>query len=127
MGYDNFGNAGDGIINQSQIITTAINGDVLSNIASINHLNNTFYSNNIDVSLSYKRTYNKEDKELEISLNGSFENNRGTAKNYQLLQPNDSLFYGTNSINPGKEYEKELQVDYTQPFKEDVILGIGSK
>lgn len=41
--------------------------------------------------------------------------------------PQDSLYYGTRSINPGKENETEFTVDYTEPLMEDVILGIGGK
>ena len=39
----------------------------------------------------------------------------------------DSLFYGTNSNNPGKENEIEITADYTQPFKNDIVFGVGGK
>jgi outer membrane receptor protein involved in Fe transport len=43
------------------------------------------------------------------------------------MQPQDSLFFGTNSDNPGKEHETQVSVDYTQPLKKDVNLGFGGK
>lgn len=125
--YNNFGNSGIGLINQLQIKTAAVSGNILSNIASVNHTENKFVFRNTDVSLNYKRTFDKEDQELEISFNSSIENNRGTLANYQLLLPIDSVFYGTSSNNPGKENETEIKLDYTQPLKKDIILGVGGK
>jgi outer membrane receptor protein involved in Fe transport len=125
--YGDFGYKGNGITNQQQIITDQGLGTVLSSIASINHNDYTFDFNNTDISLNYKRTFDKEDQELEISLNSSKENNGGTSTNYQLLQPQDSLYFGTSGNNPGVQKEKELQIDYTQPLKKDVVIGVGGK
>lgn len=127
LNYDNFGNSGDGIITQSQITTLINEGNIINTVTSANHANNSYNSHNIDASLNYKRTFKKEDQELEIGVNSSFENNHAASNNYQLLLPQDSLFYGINNNNPGKEDETEVQVDYTQPLKEDVILGFGGK
>ena len=125
--YGQFGNSGTGITNQTQTITDQNGGSVLSNIASINNTDNTskFYST--DVNLTYKRTFNKEDQELEISANSSMENSKGLANNKQLLLPQDSLYYGTYNRNPGTQKEKEIQIDYAQPLQHDIIVGIGGK
>jgi len=125
--YGNFGYKGSGVTNQLQVITDQGLGSILSSIASINHNEYTFDFYNTDVSLNYKRTFNKEDQELEISLNSSKENNGGTSGNYQLLQPQDSLYFGSNGSNPGIQKEKELQVDYTQTLKKDIVIGVGGK
>ena len=103
VNYDNFGNSGIGLINQLQQITAQNGGPLLSSIASINHTGNNFRFDNTDVSLNYKRTFDKEDQELEIAFNTSHGNNHGNANNYQLLLPQDSLFYGTHSANPEKK------------------------
>ena len=125
--YGNFGNTGTGDVNQLQVVTNQNGGGILSSIASINHTANQPFSNSIDAALNYKRTFAKEDQELEISLNSSSEKNRGKASNNQHLLPQDSLYYSTNSTNPGRQNETELQVDYSQPLKEDVTFGIGGK
>jgi outer membrane receptor protein involved in Fe transport len=125
--YGSFGNSGNGFTNQSQTITAQSNGAILSSIATINNTNNKSSSNNLDAAVSYKRTFAKEDQELEISFNSSHNKNHGSAFNYQLLLPQDSLYYGTNSVNPGKENENEFRLDYAQPLKKDVILGVGGK
>ncbi len=125
--YGNFGNTGNGDVNQLQVTTAQNGGTVLSSIATINHTSNEARFNNLDAGINYKRTFAKEDQELEIDLNSGWWKSHGTAGNYQVMLPQDSLYYGTNSINPGKENETNLTVDYTQPLKEDVKLGIGGK
>ncbi len=125
--YGNFGNTSVGNLNQLQVVRAQNGGTVLSTIATINHTNNQPLFNSFDGSLNYKRTFAKEDQELEISINSSYEKSHGTASNYQLLLPMDSLYYGTSSNNPGNQKETAFQVDYTQPLKEDVKLGIGGK
>ena len=125
--YGNFGNTGTGFTNQSQVIKAQNGAMVLSSIATINNTGNKSSSDNTDIEFSYKRSFAKEDQELEIAINTSHDNNRGAANNEQLLLPQDSLYYGTLSKNPGKETETEFTVDYTAPLKEDVKLGMGGK
>ena len=128
VNYNNFGNSGTGIIHQSQV--TNLNdgsGNIIADIAAINNTGNSFSFHNLDASLNYKRTFDKEDRVLEISVNSSFGNNYAKANNNQFLLPQDSLTYGTNNLNPGKENETELTADYTEPFTKDIILGVGGK
>ena len=128
LSYSLFGNQGTGVIDQSQVTTDAANSqNIISEIATINHSENKFHFHTTDVSLSYKKTFSKEEQELNVSANSSFGNNDITSNSYQLLQPQDSLFFGTNSHNPGKEHETEMQIDYTQPFNKNIILGVGGK
>lgn len=128
LSFQNFGNNGNGVINQSQIISDQANpSSILSAINTINITNSTFSEHNTDAGLNYKRTFNKEEQELEINVNTSLGRNRISAGNTQLLLPQDSLFYGTNSVNPGKEKETEIAVDYTHPVTKDIKLGIGGK
>jgi len=62
-----------------------------------------------------------------IDINSSFGNNHISAGNTQLLLPQDSLFYATNSANPGKETETEIAVDYSYPIAKDIVFGTGGK
>ncbi len=125
--YGNFGNSSAGVTNQLQNTVDQVSGNLLSSISTINHTDNHFRMYNTDVNLNYKRTFNKEDQELEIAVNSSYENYNTPASNYQLLQPQDSLYYGTKGYNPGKQKERELQVDYTQPLEKDIVIGTGGK
>jgi len=126
--FDNFGNAGTGFINQSQTVTPDGNmGDIVSQINTLNNINSVYKEHSLDADINYKRTFKKEDQELEIGFNTSVGNNFRAAANNQFLLPQDLLFYGTNSNNPGKEKESQLTIDYTQPITKTVILGVGSK
>ncbi len=126
VSYDNFGGSGNGMSNQLQTATDG-SGGLLSSIATLNNTHNSFNFHTVDVSLNYKRTFDKEDQELEFSVNSSFGRSKNIANNTQFLQPQDSLYYGINSLNPGKENETEIQLDYTQPLAKDVKLGLGGK
>ena len=80
-----------------------------------------------DISLNYKRTFAKEDQELEVGFNTSTEKNKGYANSAQFLLPQDSLYYGTRAYNPATTRETEFTIDYTHPLAEDIKLGVGTK
>jgi outer membrane receptor protein involved in Fe transport len=99
----------------------------LSHISSLNTFANDYQFHTVDASINYKRTFEKEDRELEFAVNSSFGNSYGKSSNYQTLQSNDSLYYGIQNANPGKENETQISVDFTEPLSEKVKLGVGSK
>ncbi len=124
LSYDDFGNTGNGFNNQ---ILQINKGTTIPDILSLSHSNNTFKFHNLDASLDFKRTFTKEDQELDISVNTSTGNNHNMFGNYQSILPQDSINYGTKSENPGKINESEIRIDYTQPLKKDMNLGVGGK
>lgn len=124
--YNVFSNKSRGMNNQSQTLFDN-SGNILSRILSYNQTSNTFRFQNADLSLNYKRSFNKEDQELNIAVNSSFGNSTGVPANNQYLQPADSLYYGIMARNPGRENETQVQADYTQPLAKDVLLGFGGK
>lgn len=126
LSYNNFGNNGTGSLYQTLNAFDA-SGNILSATAITNNSKNAFQFHNLDANLSYKKTFKKEDQELEINLSTSLGNNFLTSGTSQLLRPKDSLFYGTNGKNNGKENESQIEINYTQPFKNDVSLGLGGK
>ncbi len=88
---------------------------------------NKFSSEAIDLSLTYKKTFTKEEQELDIKLTNSNSNNNTKAYTLQSLMPKDSLIFGNNNFNPGSNRLTELSLDYTHPFAKDVQLGVGGK
>ncbi len=124
VSYNHFGNNGSGFTTQNQQYYT---GNVLGNILSSINTNNNFRFHDIDASLNYKRTFNKEDQELEINVNSTSGNDNSSGNNSQYVLPQDSLYFGTQSVNPGKTKETEIKVDYTQPLSKDVTWGVGGK
>jgi ferric enterobactin receptor len=127
VNYSDFGLSGTGYNYQSQITSKDQSGNILSDTMVRNDNGRSFSLHNVETNLNYKRTFNKEDQELDLSINSNFTNNFAGAKNAQFLLPADSLIFATNARNPGKEYETEIKADYTQPFSKDVILGVGAK
>jgi outer membrane receptor protein involved in Fe transport len=124
--YNSFGNNGTGKINQNQAVKDN-GGNIISSLLSLNNSSNSSRFHNADVSLNYKRTFTKEDQELNFSVNSSFGNSVGVANNEQRLLSPDSLYYGIMARNPGKQNETQVQLDFTQPLAKDVLLGVGGK
>ena len=127
LDYNMLGRTGNGLINQTQTTSDDATGNILADIAAINNTGNSFRFHNVDANLDYRRTFNKEDRELEVSINSTVGHNFARANNDQYLLPADSLVYGTNSINPGTENETEIKLDYTDPITKNIILGAGGK
>lgn len=126
VNYNNFGHDGSGIVNQTQRSFDATD-NLISNTNVINNTSNSFKFNTIETSLDYKRKFDKEDRELEIQFNGSYDNNSGHSRNNQYLLTQDSLIYGSYNANPGKEAENEVKIDYSDPLSKKIILGVGGK
>ncbi|CAN5878394.1 outer membrane beta-barrel family protein [soil metagenome] len=124
LSYNNFGNSGNRPLNQYlELNKGSGNAPVLSRIIT----NNRYKEEGIDASVNYKRTFAKEDQELEIAFNTSSGSEKNVSDNDQFLMPQDSLFYGTRSKNPGNTTETTINIDYTQPLKKDVVIGLGAK
>jgi len=126
VNYSNFGHSGTGIIYQSQR-TLDGTGGLISEIDVFNNTGSSHHFHNVDANINYKRTFDKEDRELDIAVNTSLGNNSGSNNNNQYLLPADSLTYGTYNSNPGKENETEIKLDYTEPLAKKIILGLGEK
>ncbi|HLZ89951.1 MAG TPA: outer membrane beta-barrel family protein, partial [Puia sp.] len=102
-------------------------GSIYADTNSINKTTSAFRQYSFDPSLNYKHGFKNKDQQLEIGMDGSFAHNTTTAGNDQILQPEDSLIYGTRNNNPATESEYEVKLDYTQPLYKDVSLGAGGK
>lgn len=124
--YNNFSHTGIGSTNQAQN-TKDESGNIISDIQTFSNASHAFHFHNIDAGLNYKKTFAKEDQDLEISVNSSFGNRNSNNNNYQFSLPQHSLYYSTMAVNPGTEKETEIKIDYAQPLKEKVILGVGGK
>ena len=127
INYNRFGNQSNGVINQEQTTKPFGSGNLISDIASVNNLNNRFLFHSVEASLDYKRTFAKEDQSLEIEVNTSPGNNSIRGGNFLTLLPQDSVYYGINNSNRGKENETQISIDYEQPLAKDVMFGAGGR
>jgi ferric enterobactin receptor len=126
LSYHNFGRHTNGYVDQVQQ-TQTIAGGPFQDTSSINRITNAFSEYSFDPNLNYKHNFKNKDQELDIGFDGSFAHPSGTSGNDQYLLPQDSLIYGTRNSDPAKENEFEAKVDYTQPLREGINLGLGGK
>ena len=123
---NSFGSNNNGYLNQNQT-TSDYNDNPLTELLTLSETQNSFRLRETNASLDYKKTFDKEDQELDIGFHSSFGTNHYGSVNSQYTVPGDSLFYGTNNDNPGKEAETEFVIDYTQPISKKINWGVGGK
>ncbi|MDR3652761.1 MAG: TonB-dependent receptor [Paludibacter sp.] len=127
LNYNHFENHGTGITNQDQQLLLPTTGNVLSDLITVRTSDSRMSENSTDWSLSYKKTFNKKDQELDILYTSSFGNNLNNASQITNNQTGNILSSGLRSNNPGKDHESEISVDYTQPVIKGFTIETGGK
>jgi outer membrane receptor protein involved in Fe transport len=122
--YNHFESNGHG--NTNQQLQEDINNGLPAIVTLINS-GNKYTNKSIDASLNYKRTFVQEGQELEASISINPGNSYRHSYADQFLFPADTIFYGNKAFNPATTRESQFTLDYTQPFKHDVTLGVGGK
>lgn len=121
VGYDRLGNNSAGLTNQNQITGA-------EDLPALIRQNNHFLGQSLDYSLSYKKTFAREDQELDFLYDQSYGQSNTTYGQYQQSVPAvDSLASGSQGNNPGTDKETEIQLDYVQPLGNGVKLEAGGK
>jgi outer membrane receptor protein involved in Fe transport len=126
IGYNHFGNHGTGIINQDQQSLLAT-GNVLSDLLSTRNSDSRFSMSSIDLSVGYKRTFKKKDQELNVLFTSSIGKNSNAASQTTNSLSSVNPSSGLRSNNPGRDYEKDLSIDYTQPVSKGFTIETGAK
>ncbi|MBN9384820.1 MAG: TonB-dependent receptor [Chitinophagaceae bacterium] len=126
IGYDNFGNRNNGSFLQQQTGYDP-SGTPVSTFSSFVLSGSRFQGHSLDYSLSYKRTFAQEDRELNISYDGSYGNNHSAYHQAQSLPTGDSTFAGSNSNSDGHDHETNFRLDYVQPLSEKIKLETGGR
>ncbi|MGQ7944393.1 TonB-dependent receptor domain-containing protein [Flavobacterium sp. WC2509] len=126
LGYDSFTNNSTGMTQQNQTSSLA-DGTIFSQIISDRNSTSNMKENATDWSLEYKKTFEKEDQELNFqvtSSNGKTSMNSGNKTSYEnYIYP----VSGLRNNNPGKDHQVQLALDYVQPVAEDFIIEMGAK
>ena len=126
FGFNHFGNNGIGPTSQLQTVTDP--SDVLSSsIASLRNSSSSFRANSSDVSLSYKKTFDKKDEELDVLYVSTLGNNDNKAAQIQNYLNGGYPSSGITSDAPGSDHETDISVDYTDPFSKKFTLETGAK
>ncbi|MGF7075646.1 TonB-dependent receptor domain-containing protein [Mucilaginibacter sp. 3215] len=125
VGFNHFGNHGNGITNQDQSEVDAA-GNPISDIRSIRNSSSKFSGYSTDVSLNYKKTFAKEGQELDVLYSSSF--GRNSFSSFQRQDYDSGITSsGISNNNPGKDRETDISVDYTQPVSKNFTLETGGK
>ncbi len=127
FGMNNFGFDANG--NNTQVLSSqAFGGANIQNQILKNVTSNSFRENgNYNYSGSYKRTFDKEGRELEISYNAGSSKFNINAANLQYVMPNSIFNFGSTNLNAASEKESELKLDYSEPISDRVKFNFGGK
>ncbi len=127
FGLNNFGTDASG--SNTQILSSQpFNGTIAQNAILHNLTSSAFSENgNYNYSGSYKRTFDKEGRELEIAYNAGSSKFNINAGTLQYSMPSQNLIYGSSNLNGTTEKESELKLDYSEPISENIKLNFGSK
>ncbi len=126
VGYNYFGNSNKGGGIRESILQDG-SGNTLSDAQDSIITSNKFYEHSVEAGLSYKRKFKKEDQELEISCNTSNGNSRGHYEQTQKHISPESVFNSSFGNNPATENETNIEINYTHPFSEEIVVEAGGK
>jgi ferric enterobactin receptor len=127
FGFDDFGNHSTGSYNQEQTAYADPGGALLSDQYSLVHSTSQFRAYSTDWNVSYKKTFAQEDRELDVSVDGSEGSNNSSYGQAQSLPNGDSTYAGSQGTSDGHDRETNLRVDYVQPFGEKTRLETGGR
>jgi outer membrane receptor protein involved in Fe transport len=127
LNYNNFGNRSHSASQQEQAQYANPSGNTLSDVFSSIYSQNHFQGQSLDWYLNYKKTFAKEDQELNIAVQQSLGSNSSFYSQDQSLPSGDSVFAGSYSNNDGKDHETNFRLDYVQPLSEKVKLETGGR
>ncbi len=120
--YNRYGNTSEGITNIQQD-TGSTNQPAFSSRNSYNR----FETNSFDWSLDYKKTYKKENEELNILYSASYGDPNTYYRQMSIYPGAPDSYAGAISNNPGTNKQNNLSVDYTYPVTKEFVLETGAK
>lgn len=126
-GFNHFENHNSGLTSQEQTAYDLKSGNMASDILSLRNSDSRFSGKYYDYSVSYKKTFAKENQELDILYSSSYGNNQSNFFQQQDYLTGGYPSSGSQSNNPGKDHETDISIDYTQPFSKKFALETGFK
>jgi len=126
LSFNHFANHTTSVTNQEQqgMLST---GNVFSDILSLRNSDTRSSSNATDWSLSYKKTFEKKDQELDVLYTSTSGKNSGNVYQEQDYLTGGYPSSGSMSSNPGKDKETDISIDYTQPINDKFTIETGAK
>jgi outer membrane receptor protein involved in Fe transport len=127
LGRNNFGNDASGYNNQ--ILTSQLfsGGNIIPNNLLHNTTGITSDVKGYDYGASYKRNFNKEDRELEVKFNSSYNKSYIYSTSVQNDQTSNAIIYGSQNTNNASNKESEFAIDYSEPITKNIKWNSGTK
>jgi len=122
--FNHFGNKSNGFVNYDQTTSSA---GLMVDTMSLNHLSSRFSVFANEYGLNYKKTFSKEDQELNIGVQYSTESN---TNDYTQEQDYTNVIHpaiGSIGNNPGTDKQTQFTIDYTQPITKGLTIETGGR
>lgn len=126
LGYNHFENNSSGMTFQNQTSSLS-EGTIYSQINSERNSTSNFKNNAVDWSFGYKKTFEKEDQELDFLVTSSYGRSQNDAGQQTLYQDDVYPVSGLRSYNPGKDHLTEISLDFVTQIAKGFTLETGSK
>ena len=127
VSFNNFGfNNNNSIFQQTGLLRPT----TLFNRPDSNHTINSstdFRVQGIDWTTDYKRVFNEEGRQLDVSYQLSSSKNRNNYTTNNVINTGQNPYSGQLGNNNGKSKEQDIQLDYTEPFSKSTKLELGAK
>ncbi|MEX8546100.1 MAG: TonB-dependent receptor [Mucilaginibacter sp.] len=126
VGFNHFGNHSYGLTTadeQHQLST----GNVFQDVYFLRNATNRFNANATDYNLSYKKTFKRENQELDVLYTASSSKNTSDFTQNQFYPNGIYMPTGTIGNNPGKDNQSNISVDYVQPVSKNFSFETGVK
>ena len=119
-----YGNSGY----NNQILSSQLFGaGIVQNSLVNNQTNGSYLGKGVNYNVNYKRSFDKEDRSLEIGFNDANSNNSNHSSALQYLMPAKILNYGSSSELASTVNESEFKLDYSEPISNKLKLNAGGK
>lgn len=126
VGYNQFRNLNSGLTMQEQL-TSDYSGNQNSDVLSNSNSNSHSRFSSLDWSLDYKRKFKKEGQELDLLYNTSYGRPNTDYTQTQTYAGKTIPYSGSSSLNPGKNKETNISLDYSHPVSNEFLIEAGLK
>ncbi|MEI6189786.1 MAG: outer membrane beta-barrel protein [Chitinophagia bacterium] len=111
-----------------QTLSSQIDGAGIIQNSLLNNITaNAYLGKGNNYNLSYKRNFDKPDRELNIAYNEGNSNNSIHSSALQYLMPASNLVYGSKNSLASNLKDAELKLDYSEPISDKLKFYAGGK
>jgi ferric enterobactin receptor len=119
-----FGNSNKGFSNQYNDERDKF-GSIFFSERNIRNADTRFNNSTFEAGVDYRRKLKREKQEISFSYNYSITDNKSAYLQSRKYLGSDSIFAGSSSKNPGKDYLQKITFDYTNPVSKNLLLEMG--